>query len=195
MNRATRKLIGATRIIHLCCSMLGAGVLIFFAATGFMLNNESMFDLDAADDNTVEMTLPAELVRGGEQDKIVSHLRDTCGVTGLLDDFAIDADTIELTFKRPGGRADITISRPGGEMEIMTEPGTLATMLVDLHKGSSAGGIWGWLIDVAAGCLLVACLSGIVLWLAVPKRRMLGLVALLIGLLGWCAAYFFYVPK
>jgi len=175
--------------------MLGVGALVFFAATGFMLNNETMFDLDSVDDNTVARTLPADIVLDARQEIIVSHLRDTCGVTGLLDDFAVEEDMIELTFKRPGGRTDITINRPGGEMEIITEPGSLTTVLVDLHRGTSAGGIWGILIDLAAVCLLVACISGIVLWLAVPKRRILGLIALLIGLLAWCGAYFLCVPK
>ena len=195
MNRMTRKTIAATRIIHLFCSMLGVGAMVFFAATGFMLNNETMFDLDGPDDNTVEMTLPADMVRDARQETIVSHLRNTCGVTGLPDDFAVEEDMIELTFKRPGGRTDITINRPGGEMEITTEPGSLTTVLLDLHRGANAGGIWGITIDLAAICLLVACISGIVLWLAVPKRRMLGLIALLLGLLGWCGAYLFCVPK
>jgi len=175
--------------------MLGVGALVFFAATGFMLNNETMFDLDSVDDNTVEMTLPADIVRDARQEIVVSHLRDTCSVTGLLDEFAVEEDMIELTFKRPGGRTDITINRPGGEMEITTEPGSMTTVLVDLHRGASAGGIWGILIDLAAVCLLVACISGIVLWLAVPKRRILGLIALLIGLLAWCGAYFLCIPK
>ena len=174
--------------------MLAVGALVFFAATGFMLNNETLFDPDGAEENTVERTLPTEIVRDVRQEGIVSYLRDTCGVTGLLDEFTVDEDTIELTFKRPGGRTDITISRPGGEMEITTEPGSLATVLVDLHRGASTGGIWGILIDLAAVCLLVACISGIVLWLAVPKRRILCLIALLIGLLAWCGAYFFCVP-
>ncbi len=175
--------------------MLSVAALVFFAATGFMLNNEALFDPDGVEDNTVETTLPTEIVRNGRQEKIVSYLRDTCGVTGLLDDFVIDEDVIELTFKRPGGRTDVTISRPGGEMEITTEPGSLTTVLIDLHRGASTGATWGIMIDLTAICLLLACLTGIVLWLATPKRRILGLIALLIGLLGWCGAYLLCVPK
>jgi uncharacterized protein len=175
--------------------MLAVGALIFFAATGFMLNNEAIFESEAAESNTVEMTLPPEMLGDVRQETIVSHLRDNCGVTGLLDECVIDEYMIELTFKRPGGRTDIMINRPGGEMEIMTEPPSPVTVLLDLHKGSHTGAIWTVLIDLAAICLFLACITGIFLWLATPKRRILGLIALLIGLLAWCGAYLFCLPK
>jgi hypothetical protein len=175
--------------------MLAAGAMVFFAVTGFMLNNEAMFDSEGPEDNTIERTAPSEIIRDARQEEVVSYLRDECGMTGLLDEYNADPDVIELTFKRPGGRTDITIDRSDGQMEIMNEPASVTTALLDLHKGSSTGAIWRTLIDLTAICLLLACLTGIVLWLATPKRRVLGLIALVIGLLAWCGAYLLYVPK
>lgn len=195
MNPVTRKIVSASRIVHLVCSMLAIGAIVFFAATGFMLNNEEMFDPGDVEEKIVEATLPEALVSGADEGKIVSHLADNFGVSGELNDFIAEEDFIELTFKRPGGRTDVSIERPGGEMEIRTEPRSIATVLFDLHKGSSAGSVWAILIDAAAICLLLACVTGIILWLATPRRRALGLIAMVIGLLAWCGAYFLCVPK
>jgi hypothetical protein len=195
MHPITRKIFVATRVVHLVCSMFCLGAIVLFAATGFMLNNEEMFSSEEVEPGIVEKTLPADILAGAEQEKIVSHLRAQCGVTGLLDDFTAEEEMIELTFKRPGGRTDVTIDRPDGKMKIATEHATIVAMLLDLHKGSAAGDVWGILIDATAVCLLLACITGVVLWLATPKRRALGLIALVIGLLAWCGAYFFCVPK
>ena len=195
MNRVIRKAVSISRVIHVFCSMLAAGALVFFAVTGFMLNNYTMFYAEGPEDTTAELALPAEMVSAADQDAVVAHLRNECGVTGLLDEFLVDGDMMELTFRRPGGRTDVTINRPDGQTEILTERGTLTDVLLDMHKGSSTGRSWGILIDVAAVCLVIACITGIVLWLATPKRRMLGLIALLAGLAAWCGAYFFCVPK
>ncbi len=195
MNTVTRKIVAASRIVHLVCSMLAIGAIVFFAATGFMLNNEGMFDPGDVEEKIVEATLPEALVSGADEGKIVSHLADNFDVSGELYDFIVEEDFIELTFKRPGGRTDVSIERPGGEMEIRIEPRSIATVFFDLHKGSSAGSVWAILIDAAAICLLLACVTGIIFWLATPRRRTLGLIAMLIGLLAWCGAYLLYTPK
>ena len=195
MGPVARKLVASARIVHLVCSMLALAAVVLFAVTGFVLNHEETFGLGEARDSTVEGTMPAKMVERAGREEIVSHLRDTFSVRGELDEFKADEYEIRVTFKRPGGRCDVTIDRPDGQVQIIDEPPSVMTVLVDLHRGEGAGPVWGVLMDATALCLLVACLSGIVLWLATPKRRTLGLIALATGLLVWSGAYLLFTPK
>lgn len=216
MGPVTRKLVAWTRLVHLCCSMLALAAIIFFAVTGFILNNEEMFGLGQPPDRIeVKGMMPVEMVRRADQEEIVSYLRETFSVRGEVEKFSVPVDSegegvllpgqvagltasegeIYLTFTRPGGQCEVTINRSDGRMKITTDPPSVLTALVDLHRGKSAGPVWAVLMDTAALCLLLACLSGIVLCLATPKRRILGLTALALGLAAWLGAYLLFTPK
>jgi hypothetical protein len=66
--------------------------------------------------------------------------------------------------------------------------------LDDLHRGKDSGIAWSWLIDLSAVLLLLGALTGITLWIALPKRRTLGLIALGLGV-GVCVlVYLLVVP-
>jgi hypothetical protein len=64
----------------------------------------------------------------------------------------------------------------------------------DLHKGTGSGGWWRLLIDGAAIFLMFASLSGLVLWIALPKRRALGIVALVVSVALCLGCYLLLIP-
>ncbi|MEI8197555.1 MAG: PepSY-associated TM helix domain-containing protein, partial [Phycisphaerae bacterium] len=70
----------------------------------------------------------------------------------------------------------------------------LLGLLADLNKGESAGDGWKWIIDTAAGGLFLASISGLLLLLAFPKRRRLGLMAIATGVAGCVLGYLVLVP-
>ena len=88
----------------------------------------------------------------------------------------------------------MSIDRESGEMEITTEKGGVLAVLAALHKGENAGKAWAWMLLSGGVCLLIAGITGIILWLATPKRRKLGLIALVIGLVVFVGAYLALVP-
>ena len=49
-------------------------------------------------------------------------------------------------------------------------------------------------IDISAGFIVVACGTGMVLWLVLPRRRILGALALALGIFGSVMIYWFLVP-
>ena len=67
-------------------------------------------------------------------------------------------------------------------------------LLTDLHKGAYAGRSWKWVIDGTAVLLVLGSLTGLILWISLPRRRALGILALSVGLLSSVATYWLLVP-
>jgi len=42
--------------------------------------------------------------------------------------------------------------------------------------------------------LVLGSLTGLILWISLPRRRVLGIVALVVGILASLGTYFFLVP-
>jgi hypothetical protein len=91
-------------------------------------------------------------------------------------------------------RAEAAVRLADGHVELASEERGFAALLTDLHKGASAGGAWKWVIDGTAGLLVLGSLTGLVLWISLPKRRALGILALSVGILSAAATYWFLVP-
>lgn len=194
MARWGRRTLAIVRTLHIYLTMLVLLALVFFGTTGLLLNHERWFDRDQPRVSTRQGSLPAELLAGPDKLMIVERLRADFGAIGAMDSFDVDEDRLLVVFKRPGGRVEADIDRETGETEITSETTGLSGVITDLHKGAEAGTAWGWLIDVTAAGLLLASVTGIVLWLALPKRRLLGILCLLGGVITWTAVYFFFVP-
>ena len=194
MGPGMRKVVSVSRILHLVCSMLAVGMFALFAISGVTLTQKETFGLDGVEGQTATATIPTEMARRGEQGEIVAHLLDKHGLGGAVDSFEIEEDMLYVVLVRPGERSDVSIDRESGEMEIMMEKGGLLAVLADLHKGENAGKAWAWMLLSAGVCLLIAGITGIILWLATPKRRKLGLIALVIGLVAFIGAYLALVP-
>lgn len=194
MGPGMRKIVSVSRILHLVCSMLAVGMFALFVVSGVTLTQKETFGLDRTDEQTATATMPTEMARRGEQGEIVAHLRDKHGLGGAVDSFEVEEDMLYVVLARPGERSDVSIDRESGEMEIMTEKGGVLAVLAALHKGENTGTTWAWMLLSGGVCLLIAGVTGIILWLATPKRRKLGLIALVVGLAVFVGAYLTLVP-
>jgi len=67
-------------------------------------------------------------------------------------------------------------------------------LINNLHRGRYSGAAWKWVIDGTALLIALACATGIVLWVVLPKRRALGIAAVVIGAIGTAAIYLALVP-
>ena len=65
---------------------------------------------------------------------------------------------------------------------VRAESRGLMGLLGDLHKGSQTGRPWRWVLDAVSILLALGALSGLVLWMSLPRRRVAGIVALLAGI-------------
>jgi hypothetical protein len=119
------------RTVHLYLSLVGLGLLLFFAATGFTLNHEDWF-LPPVEERTATAPCAVPAAWAAEPEKnelaIVEHLRKEYGryVVGSLstvEDAAgesaggrkplleVDSESIRGVFKRPGSQVSVVIYR------------------------------------------------------------------------------------
>lgn len=174
------------RTVHLYASLFGLCLLLFFGATGFVLNHEAWFGLGKP---TVQERAGQVAARLEPLDDLalVEELRARFQVQGGLVELRAEEAEVALRFSRPGEDTDVVVQRPGGAVTITCERGRLLDLLTDLHKGERSGTVGGLFVDAAALLLLTISLTGLALWLAMPRRRRAGLIALglALALVGW----------
>lgn len=194
MNLDTPQLMKAVRAAHIYLTMFSLLLLIFFGATGFMLNHADWFGLEEVRTRTVEGALPKGMVDAVDKLAIVEKLRADYGAQGALDSFEVEDGQLRLIFKRPAQRMEALITRRDGHLQATTESHGLAAVLTDLHMGHGTGPAWRWVIDVTAILLMAAGLTGLTLWISLPRRRRVGLAALAVGLSASLLTYVILVP-
>jgi hypothetical protein len=189
-----RMFLSLSRTLHIYLTMLVCLLLLFFGTTGFMLNHADWFSLETIRNETREGTVPRAALAPLDKLAVVEYLRAELGAVGAVDSFEADAESIRIVFKRPGTRVEANVKAADGHVEIASERRGTAALLTDLHKGASAGGGWKWVIDGTAVLLVLGSLTGLILWISLPRRRALGIVALTVGVAASLATYFFLVP-
>lgn len=183
------------RWLHTYASMAGLGALLFFALTGLTLNHAEWTLGTRPSTHRMDGTLRIEWLKpGGDAQSvdrlaIAEFLRQTHGVTGLVDDFRVEDDECSVAFKGPAFSADAVIQRKTGRYKLtVTREGWVA-LVNDLHKGRHTGAGWAWVIDVSAILLSLIAATGLWLLLYVRRRRASGLWT---GLLGAVAVALLY---
>lgn len=189
-----RRLLSFCRTIHVYFTLLGLGVILFFGLTGFTLNHEDWFGATRPVITDTSGQTPVELLAKGDNLRIVENLRATLRVTGAMTDFAEEGGKYSISFKEPGQLWEIEIEKTTGKTRIHNEAYNFAAVVNNLHRGRYTGPAWSWIIDISAGFIVLACLTGIVLWLALPRRRRMGVTALLLGTIGLLLIYHFFIP-
>lgn len=189
-----RTFLAWTRTIHIYLTMAALALMLFFAVTGFTVNHEEWFGATTPRVRNVTGTTPAGWVKGEDKLRIVEHLRSQMGVSGAMTDFETDEDKYHVVFKGPGRVCEATIARPDGKTDVEIKTFGLTGRINDLHRGRDAGEPWRWVIDASALLIVLACITGVILWLALPKRRKLGIAWLLAGVAGSVAFYWWLVP-
>jgi hypothetical protein len=116
------------------------------------------------------------------------------GAHGERTDFEEQEDSIRMQFTGVGSKMEYTIGKPAGAINLHQEVRNTLALMSDLHKGTGAGGTWRLLIDGTAIFLVFASLSGLILWIALPKRRVLGIIALVLSVVLCGGCYIWLVP-
>lgn len=194
MGPAGRRLLSVSRTLHVYLTMLACLLLLFFGTTGFMLNHTAWFGLETIRTDQREGTLPRAILKPVDKLAVVESLRAGLGAEGAVDSFEEEPEALRIVFKRPGMRAEASVRLSDGRAELSAEARGTAALLTDLHKGASAGAAWKWVIDGTAILLVLGSLTGLMLWISLPKRRALGIVVLTLGLLSSLATYWLLVP-
>ena len=184
-----------SRALHTYVSMFALIAFTFFATTGFMLNHSDWFGLDSTHASESTLTIPADLLAKKDRLALVEYLR-AHGVNGALQqfDWPDEGEPFHIAFKAPGSKSDADISLPDGETRLKVQTRGLLGMITRLHTAKDAGRAWELLVDAAAIFLLFVCLTGLILWLSLPKRRRTGVIAFVVSLSAIALVFWLFVP-
>jgi hypothetical protein len=195
MTPAYRRLLKLAHLTHLYVTLAGLTLILFFAATGFMLNHEDWF-IDRTREREVQGSLSPSMLNPVDRLAVVEVLRKDYGVAGAVTQFKDEpGGDLEIVFQRPGQQVVAEIGREDGRVNVrFVGGGGLAEVVTDLHKGKTAGPEWGVLIDAVCGLLAVVSLTGLILWWSLKSRGRFGAVFILLGAAAAAAVYFLFVP-
>ncbi len=194
-SAAWRAFLKLNRTLHIYLTMLALLMLSFFSVTGFMLNHDTWFQSAQPHTRTATGKFALEMLKNPDKLAIVEKLRADFGASGAVTDFDTSSeDSLRVTFKSPGRQVEAAIDRQTGAAELTFESRGLAGRITDLHKGAEAGTGWKRIIDGVAIFLALSIISGGVMWWSLPKRRKIGLAALVAGGVLSLAVYFIMVP-
>lgn len=169
------------RTVHLYLTLFALGLLLFFAATGFMLNHEDWFS--PAEPHTTEKkgTIPPELLREPDKLGIVELLRNDYGAVGPVSAFEVEDDQLRVVFKRPGTQAEAVIRRDDGSAEVTVKTWGLNGFMMDLHRGKDVSRPWHLIIDLVAVVYLILAATGLTMWWSLKGRGRYGLAVIAVG--------------
>lgn len=187
-----------SRWLHIYLSMLSFLVVLFFAVTGMTLNHAEWFDGKQVE-KKFNGKVPLSWVKTRDTTQIkkleiVELLRKNYGIKGYMSDFLIQDDQCAVSFKGPGYSADAFINRKDGQFKLAELRLGLVAVLNDLHKGRDSGKSWSWVIDVSAGFLTLVSLSGLIMLCFMKKKRLNGILLVVIGGILCYLIYCIYVP-
>ena len=187
------KVVAFSRTVHIYLTMFAFLLMMFFAVTGVLLDHEDWLS-GATRSTETKGTLPAPLLAGPDKLMVVEALRSKFGAIGAVSTFDTDESTLHVELKGPGRHTEAEIDRKTGEVVVKIERRGFLVRLDDLHRGKDTGTAWRIVLDASAVLLFVGSLTGILMWFALPRRRMWGLAALISSTVILVAIYFLLVP-
>jgi hypothetical protein len=187
-----------SRWIHIYLSMFSLVSLLFFAVTGLTLNHTEWFE-DMQTTSRMEGSMTGAWVAPGDSSnvaklEVVEYLRKAQHISGAVGEFAIDEEQCTISFNGPGYTADVFINRADGNYEVSETKTGIWGIMNDLHKGRDAGQGWSWLIDISAILMIIVSLSGLMMLFFLKKKRMAGLLMIVLGGLAVGLIYWLLVP-
>lgn len=193
-----KKIASSSRWLHIYLSMVSFFILLFFAVTGLTLNHTEWF-ADQQVTKTFNGSLNKSWVSGKDSTtidrlKIVEFVRQQHAIGGAVSEFTTDEYQCAISFSGPGYSADVFVNREDGSYEISETKTGLFGIINDLHKGRDSGNAWKWLIDISAILMTVVSLSGLVMLFFLKKKRLAGIILMIVGTLISLIVYMLWVP-
>jgi hypothetical protein len=165
------------RLWHGYLSAFAFIALLFFAATGILLNHPTWFAAERPRSEPTRITLtPAQLqeIRAAPKpaQRLTALLAKQTTLYGQYEEGDVEQDQISLRLRGARGSSDVSANLRDGSVMIVTERATTSGMLNALHRGEHAGAPWRLFIDIAAGILIVLSLLGYGIFFSLISKRL-----------------------
>jgi hypothetical protein len=165
--------------------MISFIIVLFFSITGLTLNHADYFQKSSIiteEKGTVDTSwvIQQDTLKIKKLE-LVEFFRAKYKIKGAVQDFRIDDREISFSFKAPGFQADVFIEREDASYTLTITNQGIMGFVNDLHKGRDTGKVWLWIIDISAILMTLISLTGLILLLFLKKKRLSGIVLLIIG--------------
>jgi len=162
------------RYVHGWLSAFAFIVLMFFAATGLLLNNPEWFK-PAKQEQTLKLTLPENMLASLQKQEnpsqsILDYVRQQHNLIGRYQSSEVLDGEVMIRLESPAGTTDVSALLDNGEVEITQNPASTVSFLNDLHRGKHVGASWSWFIDISAILIILLSLAGYILFLTLKTR-------------------------
>ncbi len=159
------------RKLHTWISMFGLILMLFFGATGFVLNHSdwSWGTSPVTTKNTG--TLPAAYLNPVDVETIATYLRGQQFVFGAVTSQSTSGTSLMIATTGPGATSSVTVDTSTGAFTASKTMNGFIWFLTDLHRGNSVGTEWGWVVDASAWGLILISLTGLAIGLLNRSRH------------------------
>ncbi|HUO22648.1 MAG TPA: PepSY-associated TM helix domain-containing protein [Caulobacteraceae bacterium] len=187
------------RMLHAYLSAFAFLLLIFFSATGILLNHPEWFDAYKPAASEADFTLSSAELSAAKaaQDPGPSLARAAAAHAPLPGAYAsadIEDGQALVRLDGPKGSADLTIDLASGKTQARIGRANFLAIAQDLHRGKNSGVAWRWVIDVSAWLVMGLSLVGYVLFFSLRFRLRNSLILTAVSLLTLTAIAWFCVP-
>ena len=167
------------RQIHWMSAAFSLMALLFYAATGFLLNNDGLIR-DGGAKTHIEKPLSESLkteftTTGSDQPTLSLKARSELEKTFGLDlRFAKQRNAkgrVTITLPDPGTRTSVEIDAKKNTITLDREQHGPLAFATDLHKGKNVRPQWGLVIDAVAMSIIIFALSGLMLLIFAARAR------------------------
>ncbi|MEN9980939.1 MAG: hypothetical protein RL542_726 [Bacteroidota bacterium] len=184
-----------SRWLHIYLSMISFIVVLFFSITGLTLNHADYFQKNIVVQNkglVKKNWVDSKDTLKIQKLAIVEYFRTKYQAKGVVADFRIYDNEISFSFKSPGYAADAFINRSDATYTLTETKQGFIGFMNDLHKGRDTGSTWLWVIDISSILMTIVSVTGLILLLFLKKKRLSGLLLLLLGLIAVSIIYHYW---
>ena len=173
--------------------------LMFFAATGILLNHPGLLSGEAKPlaEKTVTLT-PDQIakVKGAKEPgrELAAIIGETEKLVGAYQNGEAAGPDVFVRMQSVRGSTDLRGNLETGQTSVTVERQTATEVLNGLHRGELAGGPWRLWIDIIGGVLLVLSILGYILFFSLRYRIKTALVLTGLSLAVMVGFYIALVP-
>ena len=163
------------RIWHGYLSAFAFAALLFFSATGLLLNHPDWFSSDAPplEEATFALTAQqlAEVRSSSSPAELLARIAaEHSKLYGEYKDATVAGDQIFVRLQGVRGSSDIRANTTDGSVVVAAEAATSIAVVNALHRGETAGAAWRASIDVMAIVMIVVALAGFAIFLSMSGK-------------------------
>jgi uncharacterized protein len=187
------------RMLHAYLSAFAFLALIFFSATGILLNHPEWFRGTKRAGEERIATVPAAEIAAALQSAtptaaLAAALARHASPRGAFKSGEVGEDEAHLRFEGVTGTSDVLLNLRDGRTELLIERASAVAILNDLHRGKNAGSAWAVVIDISGIVVLALSLIGYVLFFSLRFRLATSLKLTAASLVTLVAVFYLFVP-